>query len=302
MDQVHGGGRQGEDDGTLYVVATPIGNLDDITLRALKVLAAADIIAAEDTRTTASLLARHGIGKRPVALHEHNETRMAGQVLQWLREGRSVALVSDAGTPGISDPGARVVAGVREAGLRVVPVPGANAAVSAFSASGLADGRFLFYGFLPARASARRAAIAGVARLACALVFYEAPHRILDSIDDLAAGLPAQGTRERTIVIARELTKLFESIASMPLLEAPAWMRADANRQRGEFVIIVSGAPEEDGKTRTGWEPMLELMLAELPLAQAVRLTCAATGARRKAVYEHALAAVAAVDSAKQEE
>ena len=287
MDGVHGEGRQ--EDGTLYVVATPIGNLDDITLRALKVLAAADVIAAEDTRATAILLTRHGIGKRPVALHRHNEARMAGQVLQWLREGRSVALVSDAGTPGLSDPGALVVAKVLAAGMRIVPLPGANAAVAAFSASGLPDGRFLFYGFLPARASARRAAIGSLAELTCALVFYEAPHRILDSVDDLAAALPG----ERTIVIARELTKVFESIASMPLHGAPAWMRAEANRQRGEFVLIVSGAPERDGKALTGWETTLGRLLGELPLAQAVRLTCALTGARRKAVYEHALATVA---------
>jgi 16S rRNA (cytidine1402-2'-O)-methyltransferase len=294
MDRVHGEGRQG--DGTLYVVATPIGNLEDITLRALKVLAAADVIAAEDTRTTAALLARHGIGKRPVALHQHNEARMAGKVLLWLREGRSVALVSDAGTPGIADPGALIIAAAMTAGLRVVPVPGANAAVSAFSASGLREGRFLFYGFLPARPTARRAAIAALSGLACALVFYEAPHRILDSIDDLAAGLP----QERTIVIARELTKVFESIASMPLQAAPAWMRADGNRQRGEFVLAVSGEPEREQKTHAGWERMLAVLLAELPLAQAVRLTCAATGARRKPVYEHALATVAAVPKGKE--
>lgn len=286
MDRVHGEGRQ-EDDATLYVVATPIGNVEDITLRALKVLAAADVIAAEDTRNTASLLKRHGIGKRPVALHQHNEASMAAKLVQWLREGRSVALVTDAGTPGLSDPGALVVARAMMAGLRVVPIPGANAAVAAFSASGLTDARFLFYGFLPARSSARRAAIAALAGLNCALVFYEAPHRILDSVDDLAAVLPG----ERTIVIARELTKVFESIASLPLHGAPAWMRADANRQRGEFVLIVSGAPEKDEKSRTGWEATLEHLLAELPLAQAVRITCALTGARRKAVYEHALAA-----------
>lgn len=296
MDGVHGEGRQ--EDGTLYVVATPIGNLDDITLRALKVLAAADVIAAEDTRSTATLLTRHGIGGRPVALHRHNEARMAAQVLLWLREGRSVALVSDAGTPGISDPGAPVVARALAAGMRVVPVPGANAAVAAFSASGLPHGRFLYYGFLPARASARRAAIAGLAELTCALVFYEAPHRILECVDDLVAALPG----ERTIVIARELTKVFESVASMPLQGAPAWMRAEANRQRGEFVLIVSGAPEKDGKAPTGWKTTLARLLVELPLAQAVRLTCALTGARRRAVYEHALAAVAAVAMAKEKE
>jgi 16S rRNA (cytidine1402-2'-O)-methyltransferase len=290
MDGVHG--ESCHKDGILYVVATPIGNLDDITLRALKVLAAADVIAAEDTRNTASLLTRHGIGKRPVALHQHNEARTAEKVLQWLRDGRSVALVSDAGTPTLSDPGALVVARVLAAGLRVVPVPGANAAVAAFSASGLSEGRFLFYGFMPARASARRAAIAGLASLGCALVFYEAPHRVLASVDDLASGLPGG----RTIVIARELTKVFESVASMPLAEAPAWMRADANRQRGEFVLIVSGAPARDEKALTGWESMLEHLLAELPLAQAVRLTCTLTGARRKAVYGHALAVAAMSD------
>jgi len=291
MDGVHGAGRP--ENGTLYVVATSIGNLEDITLRALKVLAQVDVIAAEDTRNTAILLARHAIGKRAVALHEHNEAKMAGSVVQWLREGRSVALVSDAGTPGLSDPGALVAARALEAGLRVVPVPGPNAAVCAFSASGIAEGRFLFYGYLPARSSARRTAIAGLAHLECALIFYEAPHRILECIDDLCAGL-AHG---RTLVIARELTKVYESIASMPLTEAPAWVRADVNRQRGELVIIVSGAHKSDRKTRAGWEPMLDALLTELPLAQAVRLTCAATGARRKAVYERALDVAAAMNT-----
>ena len=266
------------------MVATPIGNLDDITLRALKVLAEVEIVAAEDTRNTAALLARHAIAKRPVALHEHNEARMAAQVLAWLREGRSVALVSDAGTPGLSDPGALVVGKAMAAGMRVVPIPGANAAVAAFSASGLADGRFVFYGFLPARATARRAAIAGLAPLPYALGFYEAPHRILDCVGDLAAGLPG----ERTIVIARELTKVFETIASMPLAQALGWLGADANRQRGEFVLIVSGSGEAESAPAE-WENLLLRLLEELPLAQAVRITCAVTGARRKAVYERAL-------------
>ncbi len=266
------------------MVATPIGNLEDITLRALRVLAEVDIVAAEDTRNTAALLARHAIAKRPVALHEHNEARMAAQVLAWLREGRSVAVVSDAGTPAISDPGALVVAKAMAAGLRVVPIPGANAAVAAVSACGLTDGRFLFYGFLPARAASRRAAIAGLAPLPHALVFYEAPHRVLDCVGDLAAGLPG----ERTIVIARELTKVFETIAGMPLAQAPEWLRADANRQRGEFVLVVSGSGEAQGAAAE-WERLLLRLLEELPLAQAVRITCAVTGARRKAVYERAL-------------
>ncbi|OGA48675.1 MAG: 16S rRNA (cytidine(1402)-2'-O)-methyltransferase [Betaproteobacteria bacterium RIFCSPLOWO2_12_FULL_63_13] len=287
MSEVHGEGRP--ENGTLYVVATPIGNLEDITLRALKVLAEADIVAAEDTRNTAILLARHAISKRPVALHEHNEAAMAGKLVHWLREGRRVALVSDAGTPGLSDPGARVVASVRQAGLRVVPIPGPNAAVSAFCASGIPDGRFLYYGYLPARSAARRAAIAGLAALDCALVFYEAPHRILEAVDDLAGTL-AEG---RTIVIARELTKVYESIERMPLREASEWLRADSNRQRGEFVLIVSGASKQARTKGNEWERILDLLLSELPLAQAVRLTCAATGAKRKAVYERALAAVA---------
>jgi len=256
MNGVHGEGRP--ENATLYVVATPIGNLEDITLRALKVLAEADVIAAEDTRNTATLLARHAIGKRPVALHEHNEATMAGKVVHWLKEGRSVALVSDAGTPGLSDPGARVVARVREAGLRVVPVPGANAAVSAFCASGLSDGRFLYYGYLPARAGARRSAIAGLASLECALVFYESPHRLLEAVDDLAATLPA----DRTIVIARELTKVYESIASMPLGDASEWLRAESDRQRGEFVLIVSGAPKKLVAKRSDWEPVLDRLLS----------------------------------------
>ena len=294
MDGVHGEGRP--ENGTLYVVATPIGNLEDITLRALKVLTEADVVAAEDTRNTAILLARHAIGKRPVALHEHNEAAMAGKVVQWLKDGRRVALVSDAGTPGLSDPGARVVARVREAGLRAVPVPGPNAAVSAFCASGLPDGRFLYYGSLPARATARRAAIAGLASLECALVFYEAPHRLLEAVDDLAATLPG----ERTIVIARELTKVYESIASMPLPEASEWLRAESDRQRGEFVLIVSGASKKDRIERSDWEPTLHVLLSELPLAQAVRLTCAVTGAKRKAVYERALAEVAIAEDKKE--
>lgn len=284
MDRVHGGGRQ--EAGALYVVATPIGNLEDITLRALKVLGGVDIIAAEDTRNTATLLARHGIAKRPVSLHAHNEAGRARQVVDWLHEGRSVALVTDAGTPALSDPGSLVVAKAMAAGLRVTPIPGPNAAVTAYSASGLAGGRFLFYGFLPSSAAARRAAVRGLADLDCALIFHEAPHRVISSVGDLAATL----TGDRTIVIARELTKLFESVASMPLPEAPAWLRADPNRQKGEFVLIVSGAATSPDRAHTGWEATLGHLLAELPLAQAVRLTCAVTGARRKPVYERALA------------
>lgn len=273
--------------GQLFVVATPIGNLDDITLRALKVLAAAEVIAAEDTRNTATLLARHGLATRTVALHAHNEAKMISKVLAWLREGKRVALVCDAGTPAISDPGARLVAGARAAGFRVTPVPGPNAAVAGVSAAGLPDAPFLVYGFLPARSAARRRALRSLAALPYTLVFYEAPHRLLESVDDLLACLDG----ERTLVLARELTKLFESIHCCPLPQAGQWLRADADRQRGEFVLIVSGAPESEEAARPAWEAALQVLLAELPLAQAVKLTCALSGAKRNQVYARALAA-----------
>ncbi|MBI2315661.1 MAG: 16S rRNA (cytidine(1402)-2'-O)-methyltransferase [Betaproteobacteria bacterium] len=273
--------------GQLFVVATPIGNLDDITLRALKVLASAEVIAAEDTRNTATLLARHGIGTRAVALHAHNEAKMIPKALAWLREGKRVALVCDAGTPAISDPGAQLVAGARAAGFRVTPIPGPNAAVAGVSASGLPDAPFLVYGFLPPRPAARRRALQPLAALPYTLVFYEAPHRILESVDDLEVCLGG----ERALVLARELTKVFESIHCCPLSQAQAWLRAEADRRRGEFVLIVSGAPKSEEAARPAWETALEVLLAELPLAQAVRLTCALSGAKRNQVYARALTA-----------
>lgn len=278
--------RNGTQAGQLFVVATPIGNLEDITLRALKVLAAADVIAAEDTRIGATLLARHGIGARPVALHEHNEARMVPRILAWLGEGKCVALISDAGTPAISDPGAHLVGHAREAGFRVTPIPGPSAAVTALSAAGLPDSPFLFYGFLPARPAARRRSIEPLAGLPYALVFYEAPHRIVEAVEDLEACLGG----ERTLVLARELTKMFESIHKCTLAEAAQWLRADPNRQRGEFVLIVSGAPEVGRPAEHDWETVLNTLLAELPLAQAVKLTCTISGAKRNEVYARALA------------
>ena len=212
----------------LYVVATPLGNLGDISSRALAVLRGADAVACEDTRHTRKLLDHFGIRAETFALHEHNEAAAAARLLGLLREGRTVALVSDAGTPAVSDPGARAVAAVREAGFEVFPVPGPNAAIAALSASGLTDPHFLFYGFLPTKQAARRKAIAALKGLPCALVFYEAPHRIEETVADLAAELQPQ----RSLVIARELTKLFESIVRLPLAEAPAWLAADENRRR----------------------------------------------------------------------
>ena len=269
---------------TLYVVATPIGNLRDISLRALEVLKNVDAIAAEDTRITRRLLAHYGIASRLIAVHEHNERRAVTGVLALLSSGKSVALACDAGTPAISDPGVTLVAAVREAGYVVTPVPGPNAAVAALSAAGLESPHFLFYGFLPAKAGERRRALAGLARLTCALVFYEAPHRIVECLRDLAAALgPA-----RRVVIARELTKAFESIHVCPLAEAGEWIEADANRSRGEFVLIVEAAEAHAEDPRV-LHRTLEALLAELPLKQAVNVAATITGRRRNEIYKLAL-------------
>ena len=221
--------------GSLYVVATPVGNLRDVTLRALDILGSVDVVAAEDTRTTTNLLRHHGITARALSLHAHNEAQRVAAICDLLAAGQSVALVSDAGTPAISDPGARLTRGVREAGHRVVPIPGPCAVVAAVSAAALVSESFLFAGFLPVQSKSRRQRLAELAPLRAALVFYEAPHRVRATIDDLNAALDPT----RSLVIARELTKVFETIARMPLAEAPAWMDADANRVRGEFVLIV---------------------------------------------------------------
>lgn len=269
----------------LYVVATPLGNLADISLRALDVLRRADAIACEDTRHTARLMQRYGIATRLFALHEHNEAEAAQKLIQLLREGKIIALVSDAGTPAVSDPGARAVAAVREAGYEVVPVPGANAAIAALSAAGVLDPHFLFYGFLPTKPVARRTALESLKAMPCALVFYEAPHRVVETIADLAAVLEPQ----RRLVIARELTKLFESIVSLPLGEAPAWLAADENRQRGEFVLIVSSVPVTTDISPQALR-VLQLLLEELPLKQAVKLAAEISGESKNALYDLALA------------
>ena len=270
------------------MVATPIGNLRDLTLRALDILRSADVIAAEDTRVTAKLLSHYGIATRPRALHAHNEASRSAALLADLAAGRSVALVSDAGTPAISDPGAKLVRACAEAGHRVVPIPGANAIAAAVSAAGLAAERFAFIGFLPTQAKARDDLLAAFAGLSIALVLYEAPHRVTETIARLADALGG----ERTLVVARELTKTFEAITRLPLSDAAHWIAEDANRSRGEFVLIVDApaqAPKADVLPAEA-DRVLKLLQDELPPARAARIAAALTGAPRDALYARALA------------
>ncbi len=274
--------------GSLYVVATPLGNARDLTLRAIDVLRSADLVAAEDTRVTAPLLARNGIAARLTSLHAHNEARRSADIVAALCAGRSVALVSDAGTPAISDPGARVVRAVREAGFPVVPIPGPSALTAALCAAGLVAERFVFLGFLPAQAKARHALLASVAVLPMALVVYEAPHRVRDTVAELADILPP----ERTLIVAREITKMFETIACVPLGAAAAWLDADANRVRGEFVLVVDQASNPraaGGGDAAEVTRMLTLLVAEISPSHAARVVAKWFGIPRNAVYREAL-------------
>jgi 16S rRNA (cytidine1402-2'-O)-methyltransferase len=275
----------------LYVVATPLGNRQDLTLRALAVLGAVDLVACEDKRHSQRLFDSHGLTPHTFALHEHNEQEGATRIIERLNQGQHVAFVSDAGTPAISDPGARLVARVQEAGFAVVPVPGPCAAIAALSASGLAAARFHFVGFMPPKSAARRASIEALASLDAALVFYEAPHRVLECVEDLAAVLaPA-----REIVICRELTKMFEQIVRMPLAEAMTWMNADPNHQRGEFVLLVGAPPASEGVSPEA-KRVLGLLLAELPLKTAAKLAAEITGVSKNSLYAEGLSLKSAQD------
>jgi 16S rRNA (cytidine1402-2'-O)-methyltransferase len=268
------------------VVATPIGNLQDITLRALEILKSVDAIAAEDTRHTSGLLTHYGIQKKLIAVHEHNEHKSGEALLARLQAGESVALVTDAGTPGISDPGAVVVDVLRKAGVRVVPIPGPSAVIAALSASGITAPGFLFYGFLPASGSQRRKVLEDLKTQTATLVFYEAPHRVLESVADMATVLG----NDRRLTLARELTKTFETFYRCPLGEALAWLQSDTNQQRGEFVLLVETAPVVDaGPVSEEAEHVLKLLLAELPLKQAVKLAADISGAKKNALYDLAL-------------
>lgn len=274
------------DEPILYVVATPIGNLQDITLRALEVLKTVDVIAAEDTRHTSHLLSHFAIQKKLIAVHEHNEQKSAQILLERLRAGESIALVTDAGTPGISDPGAIVVDVLREAGVKVVPVPGASAVIAALSASGITANGYVFYGFLPASGSQRRKTLEALKGYSSTLVFYEAPHRIIECVEDLAKVLGG----ERRITIARELTKTFETFHRCVLQDAKGWLESDPNQQRGEFVLLVEAAAVvEEADTSEDAERILRLLLADLPLKQAVKLATEITGVKKNILYEFAL-------------
>lgn len=270
---------------TLYVVATPIGNLRDITLRALDTLKSVDAIAAEDTRVSRKLLAHFGIQAELISSHEHNEREAAQRLVALLSQGKSVALISDAGTPAVSDPGAIAVAQARAAGFRVVSVPGASAITTAIAAAGLQCASFCFQGFLPARKGEREKMLAALKAQRELQVFYEAPHRIVESVRSMAAVFGD----DRRIGIARELTKLFEQVHVCRLDEAVAWLEQNENHQRGEFVLLVEGCAEAVVQEKSGPQRVLEILLRELPLKQAVALAAEITGAKKNALYEKAL-------------
>ncbi|MBI3775674.1 MAG: 16S rRNA (cytidine(1402)-2'-O)-methyltransferase [Gammaproteobacteria bacterium] len=268
--------------GTLYVVATPLGNLADITHRAVEVLSQVQWIAAEDTRHSRVLLDAYGIRTPCVAYHEHNETAELDGLLEKLKQGDSIALISDAGTPLISDPGFSLVRKARELELPVVPVPGANAMITALCVSGLPTDRFVFEGFLPAKGTARRKRLEELSGETRTLVFYESSHRIVDALQDLHAVFGAQ----RNAVVARELTKLFETVSSGTLAQQLARVNADADQRKGEFVILVHGrVVTEDTQTNFEAERVLRILCAELPPARAAALAAQITGAKKNALY-----------------
>lgn len=270
---------------TLYVVATPIGNAGDITLRALHTLSIVDAVACEDTRNTGHLLTRYGLSKNLIAAHQHNEREVADKLIARLQAGERIALVSDAGTPAVSDPGARIVDAVRNAGLRVVPLPGASAAVTALSASGLLNDHFYFVGFLPAKAKQRDMALNSLKHIAATMMFYEAPHRIAETVGALAAVFEPT----RKIVFARELTKLFEETHRCALSEAVAWIAADAHRQKGEFVILLEGASAAGDQDELEAMRVLTILLQECSVKQAANLAAQITGQKKNTLYERAL-------------
>lgn len=273
--------------GVLYIVATPIGNLEDVSPRALRILREVDLVAAEDTRHSRTLLERYGITTRMQALHQHNERLQTPRLIARLRAGTRIALISDAGTPLVSDPGAALVRAAHESGIPVVPVPGPCAAIAALSAAGFSAERFVFEGFVPARAAGRRALFQALHGEERTLVFYEAPHRICDSIAAMAEVFGP----ERQALLARELTKQFETLRSASLGELSAWLQVQGAPARGEFVVVIQGAPPRHPAGPTlEEERVLKILLEALPLKSAVQLTSRITGASRQRLYQRALA------------
>lgn len=271
--------------GILYIVATPIGNLQDITLRALDTLKSVDLIAAEDTRHSKKLLEHYNVTTRLLALHDHNEREKYPYLLSLLEEGKSIALISDAGTPLISDPGYHLVTALRAAGIKIVPVPGACAAIAALSVAGLPTDQFLFVGFLPSKSQARQNRLSELKLIESTLIFYEAPHRILDLITDV---IQVFGD-ERQLVIARELTKTFETILSGSAAEILQKLKADPHQQLGEFVVLIEGKTQETAKEMQQALQVYQILAKELPMKQAVQLAAEISKIKKNALYEQAL-------------
>ena len=274
--------------GILYIVATPIGNLQDITQRALDTFTQVDLIAAEDTRHSGLLLSHYGIKKPFFALHDHNEQEKAHILVEKLKQGSNIALISDAGTPLISDPGFHLVRQCREAGIRVVPLPGACAAITALCASGIASDRFCFEGFLPAKNKARKDKLENIAEEDRTLIFYESTHRILDTLEDMQSVLGG----ERYIVLAREITKTWETITGNTIKNLREWLLEDANRTKGEMVLIVEGKPKSDNNDEISSQAVkaLELIAEELPLKKAAAIVAELYGYKKNALYQFGLA------------
>jgi 16S rRNA (cytidine1402-2'-O)-methyltransferase len=271
--------------GVLYVVATPIGNLDDLSPRALLTLNEVSLIAAEDTRHSSKLLRHFGILTPVTAFHEHNEREKTAELVAYLANGKSVALISDAGTPLVSDPGYRLVRAAHAAGMRVVPLPGACAAIVALSASGLPSDRFAFEGFPPVKSAARRAWFEALAGEPRTLIVYESPHRIVESLHDMVAVFGAA----REAVYARELTKQFETVRHATLDELVRWVVDDVNQQRGEIVVLIHGATPAEAKTGDDAARILRILIKELPVSQAAALAAEITGQKKNRLYELAL-------------
>ena len=267
--------------GTLFIVATPIGNLEDLSPRAQRTLAEVAAVCAEDTRHTRRLLSHFGIEAELVALHEHNEQALAARLVQRLQSGESLALVSDAGTPLVSDPGFRLVAAARAAGIKVSPVPGPSALIAALSVAGLPSDRFTFEGFLPAKPGARRERLQKLAGESRTLLFYESSHRIADTLGDMAAAFSSA----RRAVMARELTKLFETVLDGSLEELHQQVLADADQRKGEFVLVVEGAGDDAGAALAEGRRVYALLADHMPPSSAARVAAEITGAPRKALY-----------------